>query len=421
MQLEQISVFDLPQIVDFNDRLEGGKIYPKIDWLTIVFTDTSIRCVLDYLGQSDYEGEFFSSRYDHNGGLISSFVFTYNQIRIEVPQIVYYRASEEGPFFEQIVPSIRVDLSGKALDFLRSCGIDFYEYRTVVPDLGFIGSYHITRCDWAFDFIDYKPEFLDQLIDFLNNNSLPSGRVPIVSTHQAIKWSYRLGDQKTVYLGSPQSDKLLRIYDKKKQLYNVDLGLWSEDPYNNPESWLRIEWQTRNDFARKLYDPSSEGEFNEYTTVLKQIYNYYAFGQADQKDAYMAKRNPLDFWQQFLPWEEISGKIIQNAKYVLPKALIDRVTTFVEHSAFLNVALYSTFVPSRYEGIKDPLGRFMNEYIRSCDFDRDLYDPSAAKRRNALFSKLEQLQKETGYIIPEGDPGFGFYKICGRLYYHENK
>lgn len=410
MQLEQLSVFDLPQIVDYNDRLEHGRIYCKIDTLTFMFKDCTINMVLRWLRLTDSVGEFLQSMYRQDSGMIPKFIFTFSDIRIEAAQIGFYNVDRSIPMFDVICPEIRLYLGGNALDYLRSIGVDFYDHRFVVPDLGPSGFYHCTRCDWAFDFVDYKPEFLDTLIDYVQNNSLPSGRVPVANT--AFGYTLRLGSsEKTLYIGSPTSDKVLRCYDKRMQLYNVDTGLWLQAPYGECNSWFRLEWQLRNSSAHKTLfskDPDT-GECNSFITMLKQVFDVYSFSDPTYDNTH-GPRPVVDFWQKFLPWEEISSKIVQNAKYVQPKNRVDKVKYFVEKVAVRNILEYIAVY-----GL-DSFIAVLEEYLRSMDFERDVYDPSAANRRAAFLSHLEEIYEVTGIKLPFSNEHNGLYIDSGRIH-----
>lgn len=410
MQIEQLSVFDLPQIVDYNDRLEHGRIYCKIDTLTFMFNDCTINMILRWLKLNDSVGEFLQSMYSQNSGMVSMFIFTCFDIRIEAAQIGFYNVDKSIPMFDVLCPQIRLHLGGKALDYLRSIGVDFYNHRFVEPDLGSIGTFHCTRVDWAFDFVDYKPEFLDTLIDYVQNNSLPSGRVPVANT--AYGYTLRLGSsEKTLYIGATSSEKVLRCYDKRMQLYNVDTGLWSQAPYGDCDSWFRIEWQLRNAPGHKSLfskDPDS-GEYNTFITMLKQIFTVYSFSDPNFDNNH-GPRPVVDFWQQFLPWEEISSKIVQNAKYVQPTNRVAKVTNFIEHSALRSIILYLLIYG------KEGLVRKCEEYLRSFDFEKDIFDPTSANRRSVFLSMVEEIYEITGIKLPMFNDHNGPYIDSGRIH-----
>lgn len=409
--IEQLSYFDMPSLFSYEEEFDDGHIFPKIDTLTFVFKDTTVNHILRWLRQDDSVGEFFNSMYRQDSGLTPSFIFCFNQIRIEAAQVGYYHSTREIPMFDVVCPSIRLYLGGDALDYLRGCGIDFYDYRFEVPDLGPIGSYHCTRVDWAFDFINYKPEFLDQLIEFLQNNELPSGRVPLLKS--AIKYSLKLGSEKTVYLGSVQGSKLLRCYDKKKQYYNPETRLWMQCPYGDCDSWYRIEWQLRNNDAHgTLFSRDADsGQINTFESILKSIFDYYQFTASEHDVNHDGPRPDLKFWQTLLPWEEIKGRIVQNAKYVQSVDRVQKVTTFFENSALRSYMLY-LFIYGQ-----EALNKVCEEYLRSMDFEKDFEDPTAARRRGTFFSMIEEISEITGTKIPLERDGNGLYIDFGRVHF----
>lgn len=384
MSLQQITIDDVLH-QSFNElEHEGPGVYPKIDWLTLMFSDSSIYDVLVFLGQDEFLDDFVRSLYEKSG-LYDQVVFVYNYIRIEVAKFYFYGNREEDvSMFDVVVPQIRVDLSGTALDYLRSCGWDFYQVRYLLD-----GSltFHISRCDWAFDFIDYKAEFVDQLINHLQSHQLASGRVPLISTRGAVKYSLKLGSEKTVYLGATKSDKLLRVYDKKLQYSDPLTGAYTRpNPYNDPQSWFRIELQTRNYTAHGLLMRGEDGQIRDYEDILKYIFEQYAFADGTVDGNYH-KRTPVEFWLKLFPWEEVRSKIIQNAKYVQCKSREERIKETFETTQIRNVILYiHTFGWERFCIV-------INNYLDKLSPSRDLVDPSAYKRRMAFFSMLTEIGK----------------------------
>ena len=100
--------------------------------------------------------------------------------------------------------------------------------------------------------------------------------------------------------------------------------------------------------------------------------------------------------------------IIQNTKYVEPKNIVDRSTYFVEHIAMRNLI---TYVQDKgFEG----LSKAMQAYIRSTDYERDLSDPTAARRRDALFSRIATASDIIGKPLPTHKVS-GLWNNCGRL------
>lgn len=410
MQLEQLSVFDLPQIVDYNDRLEHGRIYCKIDTLSFVFNETTVNHVLRWLNLNDSVNEILKTMTPINSGRYPKFLFSFNGIFIEIPQFDLYNIDKSIPAFDVLCKEIRIAMGGHALDYLRSIGIDFYEHRFKDPDLGPSGHFHCTRCDWAYDFVDYKPEFLDTLIDYVQNNTLPSGRVPVANT--AFGYTLRLGSsEKTLYIGATSSKKLLRCYDKRLQFLHPDLGILTQAPYGQCESWFRIEWQLRKDVAHSyLFSLDKKtGAYNDFISVLKEIFETYSFADPTFDNRY-GPRPVVGFWQEFLPWSEISGRIIQNAKYVQPTNRVEKVTRFIEGSCLRSILLYLQIYGKK--GLEDQL----EAYLRSFDFENDLVDPSSANRRNCYLGMVLEVCEITGIEIPRENTHNGVYIDMGRFH-----
>lgn len=410
---EQLSIdsqrFDVPQSVTYNTLdCAAGKVFCKIDWLTVMFFDCSINHVLSWLKMESCITDFFSSQYQLSRGYDMVFKFTCNGVMIETSQFGYYGLSvdsngevqsDDNSFhlFDVIVPKIRLELSGSALDYLRSTGIDMYDYRFVKPVLPYGGSYHVTRVDWAYDFINYCPEFVDKLIDHINVHKFPSDRVPLASTHGAISAKVVTGGQKTVYLGSPQSDRMLRVYDKRLQYINLITGFYIKDnPYNNPSSWFRIEWQTRNKFANELFlSRSDDGAVNDFKSILKQIFSRYAFANGTE-DNHNRSRSCVDFWLSLLPWSDIESRIIQNAKYVQYESPDQRVINSFERVMIRTFLFYYTLVG------RQEFEKRCNDYLRSLE----LLDPVSRRRCLAFNCKLNELSIASDLSrSSEGSPG----------------
>lgn len=417
MEIEQLSITDLDrQIITFSQDLEHGRIYPKIDWLTLMIYDTTINHVLRFLGVVDDAADFLSSRYVEKSGYATNYVFSYHYINIKAVELGFYNTAPGTPLFDVHVPAVRVDLGGQALDYLRGIGFEVYDKRFSSFDFG-KGEVKIynspqvkcTRVDWAFDFIDYKPEILDQLIDFCINNQLPSGRVPMYSSKGAIQLEIRQGHEKILYLGARSAEKKLRVYDKKLQCFNSDTGLWSTDPYGDPDSWIRFEWQLRNDHAMDTLFGYQDCHYNDYKNILRRIFDDYRFGDASNGGP-GKKREELVFWHDFLPWSELEGRIIQNANYVLPIARSERVIRYIE-KVIRNVGLY-IMIKGR-KGLEDEV----NKMLRACDECHDL-EPGSHSRdmRAALFALFDELASE-GYHIPHERDGNGFFIMCGRIFF----
>lgn len=315
MQFEQLNAFDAPYMNQLRYRTldNDGKVYCKIDWLTAIFFDCSMNDVLRWLNLGDCVSDFCAGAYQQSRGYDDVFKFMYNGIIVETSSYNFYGCDMDVGIFDSICQKIRLDISGSGLDFLRSTGIYMEDHRFVAPMFSSpAGQYHFTRCDFAFDFINYKADFVDRMLDHINSNRLPSERVPLFSTKGAISCKVVTGGQKTIYLGSPQSDRMLRVYDKRMQYVDLNSGVYKKpNPYGNPESWFRIEWQTRNRFANDLVqDPQIE-----FKHILKMIFEKYAFADGAM-DARRSARRAVDFWNDLFDWSDLETRIIQNQNFV---------------------------------------------------------------------------------------------------------
>ena len=403
MNLEQISIDDiLNKNVDYvHDDHQCCGVYPKLDWLTFMFNDCSLNDVFYWLNLDTYSDEIAQSLFTTVFCAQDNVTFTYCGIRIDVNRYAYYNVTDS--VFDYPFEKIRVDLSGSGLDYLRSLGWDFYEFRFTRPFVSSSGAgcYHLTRCDFAFDFVNYKAGFVDQLIDFCNNNMLPSGRVPIISDKRsAINFEFRKGKQKTVYLGSKNSAKLLRVYDKRLQYINGDTGIYvSDNPYNNPDSWFRIELQTRDKFANDLLLSIENGVYNTFEDILKYIFDSFAFADA-KVDGNYNKRQPVDFWLKLFPWEEVKTKIIQNAKYVQPKTPDAQLDDFEDRYTKQLICV---------------LARYGDPHKLAASLDARLLECQTPEKYKRFASWLNFILALGLPIADDKTSATFFYRDCGKL------
>lgn len=294
-------------------------IFYKIDWLSVMCQDVSIIDIMDTFVPDTYREDLYqvwADRFICSTTMGSVVQLQYDTMLIQIPQSSIYESFkvfdpetlDPFEFAETAFTKIRVDFSGKCLDMLRSLGLDVESILTggiVLPR----GTCHITRCDHAFDLIDYKPEFLDECISFCNEFHTDSAkpRVSVGSTG-GIGYSIRSGDQKTLYLGGGGSDKCLRIYDKKLQ-YEQSNKFVSECPYGSeddrPKSWIRVELQCRRGLAQSLIDSVSTSE-----EIFKYIFNTFGLREPGTRSLKAAP-----FWLSLFDWSTISV-IIQNANSV---------------------------------------------------------------------------------------------------------
>lgn len=325
----------------------SSRVCPLIDWYQAVFNDCSIQDVFEaikvnYLVTDDVE-KVFAERFFMSVGYETSLVFNFNgvvfKLRAYDLQMLLHEhgLNDVGELdvgvFDWIFPYIQLTLSGQTLQYLRSCGIDVNGILFQPLQLSREGaSYHVTRVDFAFDFVNYCPNFIDDCINQIERSKLPSGRLMTIGRSSGMCYSVRLGDQKTIYLGSGKSNKLLRIYDKKLQ-YQNKLG---ECPYNDgaevPDSWIRLELQCRRETEchKLLY-----GSNGDIMKVLRYIYDEFALVESDGSK-YGKERHVAEAWISLWDWETI-GKIIQNANCVQSTNSFDRSLRYIRNQAFSSI------------------------------------------------------------------------------------
>lgn len=368
----------------------------KVDWFTAIFEDCTFRDVLDWLGVDPliYEDEFLRKEHLRSQGLDEVMIFEYEGISLECRNTFLYNVDQEDKFIS-ILPKIRLDISGTGLETLRSMGINVDQFLRD-PHRKY-RAMHVTRCDYSFDFLNYKPEFLDKLIEYCHDNHTDSGRICCIGLTSSLRYSVRSGDQKTLYIGSPTSDRLLRIYDKKMQYTDPATGLYIRpNDYDDPWSWIRLEFQTRSKFADQFIYSLEDG-----LSVLKWIYERYAFADLSTP---AHRREPAAFWQQLMNWDEIP-KLYTNYSFcsseIVP--LKERVVRTVKRdlkSIMLAIAIMSK------QGIS--ISSLFNEYL---DVLQDWSELSTCLVRSRKYRKLVNAMNACQITEEDINSGVtGFYK-----------
>lgn len=328
-------------------KIKDG-IYYKVDWISLVYTDCSLSdvlkdlCLIDIIDFDD----FVSSQFMRNLGYFDTCVFVYEGIQFSLLDFWKYKdnfdLSDLDSLLSMTIPRIKVDISGSALDFLRS----------ILPDIDWDNIFrqdvcfrHVTRMDYAFDLINYMPTFLDDVVSFIRTN-VSGEYLTFCSQKAPIGYSIRSGDQKTLYIGRAASDKLLRIYDKKMQFCKN--GVYVKDtPYGSPDSWIRIEFQTRSKFSHDFACTPRTPE-----QIFKYLYDKYSFAVYDDS----GKKSVAKFWLDLFDWSEIPS-VIQNIHFcVKPITVKERVENICIRNSgnlFLFCAMYGF----------DSLKRLINKYI----------------------------------------------------------
>ncbi len=328
-------------------------IFPKFDYVTIMFKNVSFRRVLDFLHFkfiSDYDframiaSRLFTRSSDKQG---LDVILTFNGCRfyldsLTLSQLYKCKDEELDDLFDDVISNdfvdvsnkntvqkndydlrifntrfnkIKLDISGTGLDYLRENGFDpetvFFRHLD-----GFDSKeYHYTRIDVAYDLIDYMPDFVTECKKSARESMDPDTLRCPVKSGNAVKWSSRGGSENTIYFGSTKSERLLRIYDKKLQFTQSNMYA-SKCPYKwgdtLPRSWIRIELQCRNPQAcgEILYDC---GTFKD---VFRYIYDKYAQREVEKRyDSNVKWRGIYSHWDNLFDWNKIP-LLLQKSNFV---------------------------------------------------------------------------------------------------------
>lgn len=326
-------------------KISEGKIVPKFDTYSAVWQNSSIRDIFDHYMIDDLLDTFVleNERICIDAMNIENWHLAFNGIRIsfktfDVPTFSY--DSDLDDFLYAVIPKIRFELSGKGCDYLTLNGISTFEVlRKPLPK----DKAHVTRIDIAYDLVDYMPDFQRKLKEFCLNpvNQSSYQRLAICNLPGGSTFSLRTGDQETVYIGAPTSDKLLRVYDKYMQKCKKT-GVLEESPYGvDIKSWIRIEWQLRNKKAHEvLFGRYQENYFLE---VFKKIYENYRFRDLTKEGTVVAQ-----FWKDLFDWNTIPS-IILNLSYVENKDMTHDIEEMFERAKpsvvdYINVFGWKKFI-----------------------------------------------------------------------------
>nr|DAF67429.1 MAG TPA: REPLICATION INITIATION PROTEIN [Inoviridae sp.] len=319
-------------------------VYAKLDWYTVMLYNTSISKIMHKLRiDTEMYEELLDSAFERSYGFVSNAVFSVHGIAIELKWDDYIGIAGDqtldddgrrAGLFETEFAKMRVDISGCGLDYLRDVSPDIVVgftdplFWSDDPALA-----KVTRSDFAFDFVNYKPGFVDKFICWIQDAersgfmSQKSSRLSIGS-NGGVQYSYRCGDQKTIYLGSTRGDKLLRIYDKLLQYQKNGVIIKPLPEVFSGEgdvtSWYRIELQTR----RKRADEYLYGINGDLTRVLRVLFDRYLVRDRDGM--------PLEFLLDLYNWGDLPP-IIQNAKYDQSPPVLAQAHAYVTGQAFRSI------------------------------------------------------------------------------------
>ena len=361
-------------------------VYSKLDWFTCMAYGVSFKDIFLALEIDEgYWQDFLTDSFQRNMGYVTKQVYSVNGINIEFTTDDNEKLLSCENIFEEKINEIRLDITGKGLDWLRTfCDIDS---KLRDPQmLCIIKPVKIKRADFAFDFVNVKGDFLDTFINYLkakeveSNFNSYSNRLTI-SHGRYIQYKYVVGyGEKILYLGSTRSERLIRIYDKLLQ-YQTNGILTKELPYfcndETVTTWWRWELQARHNTAHQMLYGSSTNNLE----VLKEITKTYRLSKDGER---------LTFLDDLMDWEHIyelrEMKILEQVQTVesINRTKIDRAL----QELLLYIAIHG------WRGLINEI----NFYIFS--LNEDTFKSSARKlalnRKIALY--LAQNNKTTNHL-----------------------
>lgn len=325
-------------------------IVPKIDWFSAVYKDYTIQEIaslyrIDVALPAYMEHSFSTSiggtefiAYDWMG--CKWFISNVDLSAID-PAIL----STEGIFHVRF-PKIKFDLSGLALEYLRHHffeGVnssDTLDSWLRVPQKDVVA----TRLDVAFDFVNYKPELFHDMAEWVKyQESQGNYRLLCAGLPSGLTYSLRMGDQSTLYLGSTGCDKLLRVYDKKRQFYDPVKNIWtvpeSSLSYGFVESWNRIEFQLRRQPANDVLYNEYLNDADFYKCVLQLVFKRYAFRDPSVSIDHKAPVI-MPFWLSLTPEWDRWMDLIPIKNFVESEPYIKKATSYIENTAFRAIFTY---------------------------------------------------------------------------------
>lgn len=307
-------------------------IYAQLDNFTCMFYDCTIADVFSWLkiDIEKYYGDLYRERKMFSN--MCAYQFLWNGINVQAQNLACLTmksvvdqndllSEEYSPDIEDFVDvfkltlnSIRLELTGTGLHYMRenvNKEIDIYLRNLNEKPKNM----KVTRCDFAYDFINYMPDILDAIIDYAQAYCTQSGRV-LTYGGRGYKCEVHTVAQKKVYLGSPQSDKMLRIYDKRLEQLDRNREVYDKpNKYNNPDSWIRFEFQCRNNVAHQLCYGSSTSP-DEYIqpdlfSIFKRLMGEYTLVDPETTKQ---NRRPYQLWLDLWDWEDLTRLYkMQNA------------------------------------------------------------------------------------------------------------
>lgn len=362
-------------------------IVVKLDWYSLMVEKASFNDALRMLGMDHCIHDFLLKPVARSIGFDENIFFSFEGITLSTKVFTKSDLPDEG-WFDRKFDKFKLEISGSGLQFLRDNGFDVdVKLRSEVFLNKYLKSYHATRCDFAVDMVNYQALFLDQLIEYCNEYG-KNGRVPRLGSGCGMCYQLKLGSEKTVYFGSKGSKHMLRVYDKRLQFTDSTNSYYvKSNPYNDPDSWIRLEMQLRREEAGMMLF----GEQSIYH-VMRNIYEKFAFAVLDPNPRYRSKYMIAPFWDELFPWDEIES-ISLNRNFVQFReeaSFEDRV-----RGSIMRGALKSMLYITKY-GLQSFFDLF-NVYLEMMN---DADSLSFARLRMALNSQLKSMNIDLSKCPP---------------------
>lgn len=335
--------------MDSPESNPNSHVYRKIDWWQGMFYNCSFGYILeqfvglpkDYFDSFLDDGNQFTK--DIRGwGTRQYFSFEGINLNASYASVLklIVESNNEGSSYkncilDHVFESVQLQLTGHGLDFCRKHvkNFDARLYRQPSIDENGFPEWKPTRVDFAYDFVNFDVDFYSKCKSFLDDFCFMDGRVLVkvdnpksLSGTCALSYECKSGRQRTIYIGAPSSDKFLRIYDKRLEQLDKNgklKNLPSSDCDYEVDSWFRIEYQVKDEWAEKfLYSTQN------LDAIIRYVYDHYAF--VYPKDHPKAGE-VVEFWQEILPWCEYERLTIrQNAYSKKVRELSERIEDNVE-------------------------------------------------------------------------------------------
>ena len=290
---------------------------------------------------------------------------------------------------------------GRGLAYLRSLGLDIDSDNSILRV--FSPSMHVTRVDFAFDFVNYSLDFdlFEMFGKFVSRPDCLSeqGRLCVRGRKAGLSFTRKYGSsEKTFYIGSSSSERLLRVYDKYLERKQASGGLFTDSRFGDPAgvtSWIRAELQTRKVLAEKFLFADNFSA----SGILKDISDFYQ----------IYRRSDNSFFRSFIRYfdpVEVEKHLIYKSSNFVSKSVAEKNDDFFDRMVIQR--LLHHFRHGVY-----------SDYLADCKFLSDLQEPcSDPDKEQIRQAQLFKLTKLLCSVSPTGDLSGVPYLIIknGKIY-----